>query len=89
MTVKNFSILIASSLFILFCLTANAQDAETILLKNYRPESIYNIPKTTIGKAKFPVIDMHANPNELKDKGIRKWIKTMEQFVIAKTIILT
>jgi len=89
MTVKNFSILIASSLFILFCLTANAQNAETILLKNYRPESIYNIPKTTIGKAKFPVIDMHAHPNALTEEGIRKWIKTMDQFGIAKTIILS
>lgn len=34
---------------------------ETLLLKNWQPESIYVVPKTHIEKAKFPVIDMHAH----------------------------
>ena len=48
--------------------TANAPAAlkagspETILLKDYRPESIYKIPVTKIAKAKFPIIDMHSHP---------------------------
>ena len=42
--------------------TNEATSPETILLKDYRPESIYKIPVTKIAKAKFPVIDMHSHP---------------------------
>jgi hypothetical protein len=31
---------------------------ETILLKDYRPKSIYKISVTKIDKAKYPIIDM-------------------------------
>lgn len=31
---------------------------DTILLKDYRPESLYKISITDIPKAKFPIIDM-------------------------------
>jgi hypothetical protein len=59
---KNISLIIffAASLFLntLFCQTT----PDYLLLKNYRPKSIYNIPITKIEKAKFPVIDMHSHP---------------------------
>ena len=35
---------------------------DNLLLKNYRPKSIYKVPVTQIEKAKFPVIDMHSHP---------------------------
>jgi hypothetical protein len=35
---------------------------ETILLKDYRPKSIYKISVTKIDKAKYPIIDMHSHP---------------------------
>src|SRR5579864_1509355 len=35
---------------------------ETILLKDYRPKSLYKIPVTRIDKAKYPIIDMHSHP---------------------------
>ena len=35
---------------------------EKILLKNYRPKSIYKIPRTDIKKAKYPIIDVHSHP---------------------------
>ena len=34
---------------------------EKILLKDYRPKSIYKIPVTQIAKAKYSVIDMHSH----------------------------
>jgi len=34
---------------------------ETILLKDYRPKSIYKIPVTEVLKARYPVIDMHSH----------------------------
>ena len=35
-----------------------APNPKTILLKDYRPQSIYKVPVTHIDKAKFPIIDM-------------------------------
>ena len=34
---------------------------DNLLLKNYRPKSIYKVPVTDIKKAKYPAIDMHSH----------------------------
>ncbi len=51
---------------------------EDILLKDYDPVSIYKIPKTRVGKAKYPVIDMHSHPYAATAAEIDEWVKTME-----------
>lgn len=65
------------------------QEGKDILLKDYQPQSIYNIPKTEITHARFEVIDMHSHPYATSDKEIKDWIKTMDAMGIKKTIILT
>ena len=55
------SILIIGLLMLGVCL-CKAQDVENLLLKNYRPQSIYKIPITKVSKAKYPIIDMQSNP---------------------------
>lgn len=62
---------------------------ETLLLKNFRPKSIYKIPKQPIAKAKYPVIDIHSHPYASSSEGIEKWVQTMDKMGIEKTIILT
>ncbi|HTS36797.1 MAG TPA: amidohydrolase family protein [Candidatus Solibacter sp.] len=62
---------------------------ETLLLKNYRPQSIYKIPVTQIGKAKFPIIDMHSHPYAKTPAEIDQWVKNMDEAGIEKTMILT
>jgi predicted TIM-barrel fold metal-dependent hydrolase len=62
---------------------------ETILLKDYRPKSIYKIPVTQIDKAKYPIIDMHSHPYAKTPQQIQEWIKNMDEVGVAKTIILT
>ena len=61
----------------------------TILLKNYRPKSIYEIPVTKINKAKFPIIDMHSHPYAKTEAEITQWLKTMDEVNVEKTTILT
>jgi predicted TIM-barrel fold metal-dependent hydrolase len=61
----------------------------TILLKDYRPISIYKVPTTKIEKAKFPIIDMHSHPYAKTAQEIDQWVKNMDQAGIEKTIILT
>jgi len=83
---KAFSV---SLLYLLLSKTCIAQNPETILLKNYRPKSIYRIPVTKVTKAKFPVIDMHAHPRQAKSvEGIKEWINRMDKFGIEKTVLL-
>ena len=62
---------------------------ETILLKDYRPKSIYKIPITQIDKAKHPIIDMHSHPYAKTPQQIDEWLKNMDECGIQKTMILT
>ncbi len=66
-----------------------AQVSDTLLLKNYRPRSIFKVPQTTITKARYPVIDVHSHPYAESVADIERWIVNMDQFGIEKTIILT
>ena len=69
--------------------TKKAASPETILLKDYRPKSIYKIPVTEIAKAKYPIIDMHSHPYAKTPQEIDAWIKNMDEVGVEKTMILT
>ncbi len=61
---------------------------EKLLLKDFRPQSIYNIPVTMVNRAKYRVIDMHAHDYARNAEGLDTWVKTMDELGIEKTIIL-
>jgi predicted TIM-barrel fold metal-dependent hydrolase len=67
----------------------NAQSPEQILLKDYRPKSIYKIPVTRVAKAKFPVIDMHSHPYAKTPEQIAEWVRNMDEVGVEKTVILS
>ena len=62
---------------------------KTILLKDYRPQSIYKVPVTQIDKAKFPIIDMHSHPYPKNEAEISIWLKNMDAVNVEKTMVLT
>lgn len=68
---------------------AKNSSPEMILLKDYRPKSIYKIPVTQVPKAKYPVIDMHSHPYAKTALEIDEWVRNMDEVGIEKTIILT
>lgn len=68
---------------------AGGADPQTLLLKDYRPRSIYNVPQTTVTKAKYPVIDIHSHPYAKTPEQVARWVRTMDEMGIEKTIILT
>jgi uncharacterized protein len=70
-------------------LSGFAQNPDSLLLKNYRPVSIYNIPVTELKQARFPVIDMHSHDYAKTDQEIQTWVKNMDKFGIEKTVILS
>jgi uncharacterized protein len=63
--------------------------ADQLLLKDYRPRSIYKVPQTTIIKARFPVIDVHSHDNARTEQAVEAWVRTMDELGIEKTIIMT
>ena len=64
-------------------------DPEHLLLKNYRPVNIFNIPITKVLKSKYPIIDAHSHPYAENNQEIKNWVETMDKVGIEKTIILT
>ena len=62
---------------------------EKILLKDYRPISLYKIPVTEVPRAKFPIVDMHSHAYARTPEEIAEWVRNMDEVGIAKTIILT
>jgi len=67
----------------------NPGSPQTLLLKNYRPESIYNVPVTKVEKARYPVIDMHAHAYARSEADLDQWVNTMNERGIDKIIILS
>ena len=79
-------------LCISFCTTRQDESvtsADEILLKEYRPQSIYKVPTTYIEKAKYPIIDIHSHPYEQSSEEIAQRVKNMDAVGIEKSIILT
>lgn len=76
-------------LFTFSTLLSYSQDIGNLKLKDYRPKSIHNTPKTIIDKAKFPVIDMHSHAYANSEKEIKIWVSNMDKYGIEKTILLT
>jgi predicted TIM-barrel fold metal-dependent hydrolase len=65
-----------------------AASPEAILLKDYRPQSIYKVPSTQVPKAKYPVIDMHSHPYAKTPQQIDEWVRNMDEVGVQKTMIL-
>jgi predicted TIM-barrel fold metal-dependent hydrolase len=62
---------------------------DQILLKDYRPESVFKIPRTYVPKAKFPAIEIHAHSYADNEEQIAQWVRIMDEVGIQKAIVLT
>jgi predicted TIM-barrel fold metal-dependent hydrolase len=67
----------------------SGKSPETMLLKDWQPESIYKIPETNIQKAKYPVIDMHDHDEAKTPEEVAKLVKIMDETGIEKSVIFT
>jgi len=61
---------------------------DQLLLKDYRPRSIFQVPRTRIEKARFPAIDMHSHPYAEKDSDVEAWVRSMDSLGIERTVVL-
>jgi predicted TIM-barrel fold metal-dependent hydrolase len=72
-----------------FAATPPLTAPDQILLKDYRPKSIFKIPETKIQKARYPVIDVHSHVYATNDTAVDQWVKTMDEVGLAKSVILS
>lgn len=62
---------------------------ETLLLKDFHPTSVYNIPQTNVSRAKYPVIDMHSHVYAKTPEQVAQWVQVMDKAGIEKSVVLT
>jgi uncharacterized protein len=62
---------------------------DKMLLQDYRPKSIYKIPKTGIMKAKFPIIDVHCHARARTPEDVDHWIQTMDAVGVERTVVFS
>jgi uncharacterized protein len=62
---------------------------EELLLKDYRPRSIFQIPQSRVEKARYPAIDVHSHNYARSDEEVSRWVRTMEEVGVEKAIILS
>jgi len=93
---STFSIrIIVASTLLTFVSPGRAADPDTssvppdqLLLKDYRPRSIFEVPVTRVEKARFPVIDVHSHPYVQTPSQVEQWIRNMDEVGIEKSIIM-
>ena len=83
-------------LIVTFCVVSTVTESlvgqtnpDQLLLKNFKPKSIYNVPVTKIEKAKYPIIDVHSHAYANTLEELDLWVKNMDEAGILKTILLT
>jgi predicted TIM-barrel fold metal-dependent hydrolase len=69
-------------------ITAGAMDS--VLLKDYQPESSLVVPETKVSKARFPVIDVHTHDfmSDIKTaEDVAAWVKTMDAVGVEMSVV--
>jgi predicted TIM-barrel fold metal-dependent hydrolase len=77
-------------LLLAFALGAAGQSTpDEILLKDYKPRSIFKIPETRVEKARYPIIDVHSHDYAPTDADVERWVRTMDAVGLERTMILS
>ena len=64
-------------------------DPSEIRLKDFRPVSIYQVPQTTVRRARYPVIDFHTHDYAKTADEVDAWVAAMDAANVARSIVLT
>ena len=72
-----------------FGVTVQPGPMDAVLLKDYMPESSLVVPATSVPKARFSAIDVHAHVYADTPEEVAEWVRTMDEVGIERTIVLT
>src|SRR6188472_2398426 len=62
---------------------------DQLLLKDYKPRSIFKLPATRVERAKYSIIDVHSHDYAPQDADVDRWVRTMDEVGLEKTFILS
>ncbi len=62
--------------------------ADKVLVRDFFPTNVNNLPETKVEKAKFPIIDMHSHDYAESDADIQEWVKVMDAVGVEHTAIM-
>ena len=88
---KQILVYCAAALVLMGCCKTQEQPkgiTETLLLNDFRPVSVNNIPQTFVEKAKYPVIDMHSHDYIASAEDVDAWVEAMDACGITETHIM-
>jgi predicted TIM-barrel fold metal-dependent hydrolase len=75
-----------------FGVPVKAGPMDSVLLKDYKPDSSLVTPKTRVEKAKYPVIDVHSHSsmsNIKTPEDVAAWLRTMDETGIEMSVVFT
>ena len=67
---------------------STASPAAVILLKDFAPKVVNNIPVTVVERGKFPIWDMHSHDYVENEEQIAEWVKVMDEVGVEHTAIM-
>ena len=87
---KKIILFVAAALTLVGCCSKEQPKgiADTLLLSEFRPVNVNNIPQTFVEKAKFPIIDMHSHDYVASAEEIDEWVKTMDLVGVQETHVM-
>ena len=62
---------------------------DSVLVKDYNPDSSLVAPETHLPKARFPAIDVHAHVYANTPDEVAAWVRVMDEVGVETTLILT
>ena len=67
---------------------STANPVDQILLRDFSPVVVNNIPVTHVNRAKYDIIDMHAHDYASSAEEIEQWTKTMDEVGVLNTAVM-
>lgn len=62
---------------------------DAVELKDYAPKPSLIVPETSVVKARYPAIDVHAHVLAKTPQEVADWVRTMDEVGIETTVVLT
>lgn len=62
---------------------------DTLLLRDWMPESVYIVEKTDITRAQYPAIDLHAHAYARTEEEVAERVAIMDEVGIERSVVLT
>jgi predicted TIM-barrel fold metal-dependent hydrolase len=62
---------------------------DAVAVKDYAPKPSTVVPETSVPKARYPAIDVHAHVVARTPEQVKEWVRTMDEVGIETTVLLT